>query len=125
MSDTITMTIPAVRSYLRLPRVAIAGIATRSGFSFDEVESLRLAIGEVCQVLVDGVDSDDDLVITFDVGERGSMTVDVTAERAPQGKRAESKMSQRLIAASVGTVEQSEDGRTITFRKVAEEDDDD
>lgn len=124
MSDTITMTIPAVRSYLRLPRVAIAGIATRSGFSFDEVEDLRLAIGEVCLVLLDGADGDGELVITFDVGERGSMTVDVTGTEAPAGNRAESKMSDRLIAAAVGSVNRSEDGRSITFRKVADEDDD-
>ena len=122
MSDTITMTIPAVRSYLRLPRVAIAGIATRSGFGFDEVEDLRLAIGEVCQILLDGVDGDGELVITFDVGERGSMTVDVTAPTPPLGKRAENDISERLIAASVGTVERSEDGRSIAFRKVADED---
>ena len=38
-SDVIRMTIPALLAYARLPRVAIAGLATRSGFSYDEVEA--------------------------------------------------------------------------------------
>jgi hypothetical protein len=34
--------------FLRLARVTAAGLASRLGFSFDEVEDLRLAIDELC-----------------------------------------------------------------------------
>ena len=34
--------------FLRLARVTAAGLAGRLGFSFDEVEDLRLAIDELC-----------------------------------------------------------------------------
>jgi serine/threonine-protein kinase RsbW len=124
-SDVIRMTIPAVLSFARLPRVAIAGLATRSGFSYDEVEDLRLAIGEVCQVLLDGADRDGTLTIAFTV-ERGSMGVEVVAD-GPAGRNdgAGEKLSEQLLEATVGAVEVGDDGRRISFTKLALEDDDD
>ena len=80
--DTIRMTIPALLAYVRLPRVAIAGLATRSGFSYDEVEDLRLAVGEVCQVLLDGADRAGSLTIDFTVA-RGTMRVEVSLAGIP------------------------------------------
>lgn len=118
-SDVIRMTIPAVLAYARLPRVAIAGLATRSGFSYDEVEDLRLAIGEVCQVLLDGADRDGTLTVSFTI-ERGRMGVEVTAD-GPAGRNdgAGEKLSGQLLEATVGAVEVGDDGRRISFTKVA------
>ena len=121
-SDVIRMTIPAVLAYARLPRVAIAGLATRSGFSYDEVEDLRLAIGEVCQVLLDGADRDGTLTIAFTM-ERGRMGVEVVSD-GPAGRNdgAGEKLSGQLIEATVGAVEVSDEGRRISFTKVAVDD---
>ncbi len=47
-SDEVRLVVPAMPEYLRLVRVAAAGLASRLGFSFDEVEDLRLAIDELC-----------------------------------------------------------------------------
>lgn len=122
-SDHIRMTIPAVLAYVRLPRVAITGIATRSGFSYDEVEDLRLAVGEVCQVLLDGADREGTLTIDFEVA-RGSMRVVVEAE-GPPGRHdgVGERMAEQILAATVGRVEVSDEGRRIAFGKAATEDD--
>ncbi len=40
--------VPAMPEFLRLARVTAAGLASRLGFTFDEVEDLRLAIDELC-----------------------------------------------------------------------------
>lgn len=121
-SDVIRMTIPALLAYARLPRVAIAGLATRSGFSYDEVEDLRLAIGEVCQVLLDGADREGTLTISFTV-ERGKMAVEVLAD-GPAGRNdgVGEKLAEQLIEATVGAVEVGDDGNRITFSKSATED---
>lgn len=120
--DTIRMTIPAVLAYVRLPRVAIAGLATRSGFSYDEVEDLRLAVGEVCQVLLEGADRDGTLTIDFAVA-RGTVRVQVAIDASPglHEKLAE-RLAEQILAATVGPVEVDDDGRRIAFAMSAADD---
>ena len=122
--DTIRLTIPARLPFVRLPRVAIAGLATRSGFSYDEVEDLRLAVGEVCQVLLDGVDRAGHLIIEFTVA-RGSMRVEVAID-GPAGPPSgiDERLAEQILAATVGTVEVADDGRRVAFAMTAADDDD-
>lgn len=120
--DVIRMTIPAMLAYVRLPRVAIAGLATRAGFSYDEVEDLRLAMGEVCQVLLDGADRTGTLTISFEV-ERGQMDVDVVAE-GPAGRDdgTGERIAAQILEATVGKVSVADEGRRISFSKTAIDD---
>lgn len=45
---TVTLTIPCTAEYVSVARLAILGIASRMPFSYDEVEDVRLAVGEAC-----------------------------------------------------------------------------
>jgi len=123
VSDVVRLTIPAVLAYVRLPRVAIAGLATRSGFSYDEVEDLRLAVGEACQVLLDGADRNGTLTVAFSV-ERGTLGVEVTSDGPVGRHEGGERLSGQLLAATVGSVEVSEEGRRIRFTMTAAEEDD-
>ncbi|MGI8491320.1 MAG: anti-sigma regulatory factor [Acidimicrobiales bacterium] len=49
--DEVRLVVPALPEFLRLARVTAAGLASRLGFSYDEVEDLRLAIDELCYAL--------------------------------------------------------------------------
>lgn len=115
--DVIRLTVPAGLSFVRLPRVAIAGLATRSGFSYDEVEDLRLAVGEVCQVLLDGADREGLLTVAFTV-VRGRMDVEVLID-GPAGRSdgTGEKLSSQILKATIGKVEVSDEGRRIRFSK--------
>lgn len=120
--DTIRLTIPALLPYVRLPRVAIAGLATRVGFSYDEVEDLRLAVGEVCQVLLDGADRNGTLTVDYTV-TRGHVQVTVSID-GPAGRNDVSeRLAEQILAATVGKVEVGDDGRRITFAMTAADDD--
>ena len=44
----LEMTIPALPEWVSVVRLATAGVASRMGFSFDEVEDIKLAIAEAC-----------------------------------------------------------------------------
>ena len=50
--DEVRLAVPATPEFLRLARVTASGLASRIGFSYDEVEDLRLAIDELCFALI-------------------------------------------------------------------------
>ncbi|MEO7836062.1 MAG: hypothetical protein ABIS21_00290 [Acidimicrobiales bacterium] len=50
--DEVRLEVPATPEFLRLARVTASGLASRLGFSYDEVEDLRLAIDELCFILI-------------------------------------------------------------------------
>jgi len=49
--DRIRLTAPAVPEAARIARVAAGGLATRAGFTYREVEEVRLAVGEAAALL--------------------------------------------------------------------------
>jgi serine/threonine-protein kinase RsbW len=49
--DEVRLVLPASPDFLRLARVTASGLASRLGFTVDEVEDLRLAIDELCFAL--------------------------------------------------------------------------
>jgi serine/threonine-protein kinase RsbW len=48
----VRLAVPASPEFLRLARLTAAGVASRMGFTYDEVEDLRIAIDELCLSLV-------------------------------------------------------------------------
>ena len=50
--DEVRLAMPADPEFLRLARVTAMGLASRLGFTFDEIEDLRIAIDELCFSLI-------------------------------------------------------------------------
>ena len=48
----VRLEVPAAPEFLRISRIMAAGVASRVGFTLDEVEDLRIAIDEVCVSMV-------------------------------------------------------------------------
>ena len=46
--DIVALWIPCRAEYVGVARLAVLGVAGRLDFSYDEVEDLRLAVGEAC-----------------------------------------------------------------------------
>ena len=49
----VELSIPARPEYVGVARLAILGVASRMRFSYDEVEDIRLAVGEACTGVLD------------------------------------------------------------------------
>jgi serine/threonine-protein kinase RsbW len=61
----VRLVIPARARFLRLARLTAAGIAGDLGFGLDAIEDLRVAVDEVCAVLIEGVDGDAELELVY------------------------------------------------------------
>ncbi|MCS1352136.1 anti-sigma B factor RsbW [Mechercharimyces sp. CAU 1602] len=46
--DEITINIPAKPDFVGIVRLSLSGIANRMGFSYDDIEDMKLAIAEAC-----------------------------------------------------------------------------
>ena len=49
----VELTIPGKPEYVSVARLAIRGVASRMRFQFDEVEDIRLAVGEACTTAIE------------------------------------------------------------------------
>ena len=63
--DEVVLTPPAAPEFVRLARLTCAGLATRIGMGYDEVEDLRIAVGEACSLLIGAGARKGTLTLTF------------------------------------------------------------
>lgn len=50
--DHIQMSIPAKPEYVGVVRLTVSGIANRIGFSYDDIEDMKIAVAEACTNVV-------------------------------------------------------------------------
>jgi serine/threonine-protein kinase RsbW len=50
--NEVTLVMPAEADYVRLARMASADAGSRAGFDYEEIEDLRIAVTELCHVLL-------------------------------------------------------------------------
>jgi serine/threonine-protein kinase RsbW len=48
MKPCVSLTIPAEAEYLPIVGLSLYGIATKAGFSFEEIEDMKIAVAEAC-----------------------------------------------------------------------------
>ncbi|HYY44351.1 MAG TPA: anti-sigma regulatory factor [Actinomycetota bacterium] len=66
--DTVSIKIPAAPAYLQVVRLVAAGLASRLGFTIDEIEDLKIAVDELSAYL------------TGPQGRRGTLEIDFTSQ---------------------------------------------
>lgn len=116
----VRLVVPAAPEYLRLVRLTAAGLASRLGFTFDEVEDLRIAVDELCFHLLgesdDDYPPDDDRTMDL-VYSAGADSITITGRTGLTGAVPEpSELSEQILDALVDEHEVSGDDGMITFR---------
>lgn len=51
-SDKIKLEMPLKADYVSVARLAVSGVASRMGFDIDSVEDIKVAVSEVCNMLL-------------------------------------------------------------------------
>ena len=99
--DEVRLALPATPEFLRLARVTASGVASRLGFSFDEVEDLRLAIDELCFALTGGKSQEGQLLMSY-AASAGALEVRGMASFAGNGPEPSlGELSEAILAALV------------------------
>ncbi len=81
----VELRVPALGAYAAVARTTAAGLAARLDFTIDDIEDLRIAIGEAIALTIAEADSGADLVCAFHLGA-GSIRVELstTTSRQPE-----------------------------------------
>ena len=116
----VRLVVPAAPEYLRLVRLTAAGLASRLGFTFDEVEDLRIAVDELCFHLLGEADEPGPFgdPRTMDlVYSAGGDFITITGRTSRTGDVPEpSDLSEQILDALVDEHEVSGSNGTISFR---------
>jgi serine/threonine-protein kinase RsbW len=114
--EEVVLSMPATPQLLRVARLTAAGLAGRIGFSFDEIEDVKIAVDELCFALVGSKGRQGTLTLRYILGEgvlsiegRGAFT-DVGPEPTA------SELSAQILAAVVDEHELGVDGTEVRFR---------
>ena len=75
----VELRLPAEGAYATVVRTTAAGLAARLYFTIDDIEDLRIAIGEATALAIPSADPGTDMVARFFFGD-GTMTVALEVE---------------------------------------------
>jgi len=117
--EEVRLTMPATPQLLRVARLTAAALASRLGFSFDEIEDVKIAVDELCFALVGSRGRDGTLTITYRLGDR-QLEIAGEGEFALDGEQspAPSDLSSQILAAVVDEHELTREGNAMRFRLV-------
>ena len=84
----VELRLPAESAYVAVLRMTTAGLAARLDFTLDDIEDLRMAVGEACALVLEHADSPGDLHACFDLatarsGSRSAPTPPSDADPTP------------------------------------------
>ena len=111
----VVLTMPADASFVRLARLAAADAGSRAGFTLEEIDDLRIAVGELCvQVMGPGHTTKHTMTSLAFAISPGRVDVDGTGPPAPDGDFTE--ISEAIVSAVTDEHEIVTDGHTRQFR---------
>ena len=114
-ADEIRLTVPALGDYARVVRLAVSGLASRNGFAYDDVEDIRIAVGEVFAILLAPDAGATHLRFSTRLTDDG---LEVRAERLPAAAVATpSELSAQILAAVVDAVRTDAEHGAISLTK--------
>jgi serine/threonine-protein kinase RsbW len=115
----VRLEVPASPEFLRISRIMAAGVASRVGFTLDEVEDLRIAIEEVCFSMVGARGRTGTIALRYQI-DTDELVVEGTG-RFSDGLSNEpvvSALSKQILAAVVDECELSAGEEGPQFRLV-------
>lgn len=125
MTESIRLSVPATSAAVRITRAGAAGLATRAGFTYREVEQLRLAVGEAAALLAPEPDGEGTLAVVYDVVPDGLRIELVLVPGSAGGVTAVPEVAAAVLDNSVDEWSLADGGRRLVLVKRLSDTDDD
>lgn len=111
----VTLVLPASPEYLRLARLAAADAGSRAGFDYEDIDDLRIAVNEMCHMLI-GAGAAGRVEVEFDAKPEG---VVVEGHAAEPGTAMGNEFSDTILSrvADEHAVTDGDDGRRFRLVK--------
>ncbi len=100
-AETVQLIIPCRPEYVGVARLAVLGIASRMPFSYDEVEDVRLAVGEACTHAVERAGGGAATIRIVSTVSSRALRIEITDDIAEADIAAPSEEAQLLEEAGV------------------------
>jgi serine/threonine-protein kinase RsbW len=112
----VRLTLPATPEFIRLARLTAAGLASRLGFTLDELQDIRIAVDELCFLLVGPDGRVGTVELTYESTD-GSLVVEGRGA-SPTPPTELSAMSARILGVVAEEFGVTRDGDHVHFRLV-------
>ena len=109
-SPDVELRLPAESAYVAVLRMTTAGLAARLDFTLDDIEDLRMAVGEACALVLENADPGGDLHANFDISD-GSIRVSVSADSSRDSDPDQESFGWQVLTALTSDVLTSSEGR--------------
>ncbi|MDN5892957.1 MAG: anti-sigma factor [Nocardioides sp.] len=84
MRPDVELRLPVDSAYVSVLRATTVSLAARLDFTLDDIEDLRMAVGEACALVLPSADEGSDLICAFFM-EPGEVTITIRVpSRSPQ-----------------------------------------
>lgn len=120
VSDNVTLVLPAKSEYVSTARLTASSMASRIGFNIDEVEDIKVAVSEVCNIILSKVGNEvSQYKISFQVNS-DELIITFTGENTPIkcfDKAIENEYSLYIMKALMDSVELCKNDYSIVMTK--------
>ncbi len=112
----VELRLPAESAYVAVLRMTTAGLAARLDFTLDDIEDLRMAVGEACALVLEHAAEGGDLRAHFDLSD-GSIRVSISADSATDADPDRESFGWQVLTALTSEVITSREGalRWVSF----------
>jgi serine/threonine-protein kinase RsbW len=106
----VELRLPAESAYVAVLRMTTAGLAARLDFTLDDIEDLRMAVGEACALVLENADNGGDMYAAFGLSD-GSIRVSVAADSLSDAEPDVDSFGWQVLTALTSEVVTSREGR--------------
>ncbi|WP_024833093.1 ATP-binding protein [Ruminiclostridium josui] len=80
LNDNVVLVLPAKSEYVSTARLTASSVSTRAGFNIDEIEDIKVAVSEVCNIILSRAEKNiSQYRISFDIST-DNIKITFTAE---------------------------------------------